>query len=232
MKNLVLSTVMLVGMSSLGFAQQEDLKAAAANIEKKDYIAALEDISSAKKKVNDLMTEQLASVLPSKFGEYEMANEENMGYGGMEGQGVSMDKTYKKPQKEAKAEGAEAEGAMGMMMEMGNEPQLRVKITTDMMMANEVMSAHASSGMQMGGMSGEKTEAYRVGGYRAIHKIYSNEGGGEMGMEMASQQKREEAQAIVGGAFVHVTAEGLEDGAAKSFLEKVDFEKLIGIVGK
>ena len=120
MKKLILSTTMLIGMSSFCSAQQEELKAAAANIEKKDYIAALEDISSAKKKVNDLMTDQLASVLPSKFGEYEMAKNDDMGYGGMEGQGVSMDKTYKKPAKETATEGAEEEGGMGMMMEMSN----------------------------------------------------------------------------------------------------------------
>ena len=224
-------TILGIFICSILFAQQEELKSAASNIEGKDYIAALEDISKAKKKVSDLMTAQLASVLPQKFGEFEMAKNNEAGYG-MEGQGVSMNKVYRKPKQ--KTQSSEEEGAemMDMGMSMGNEPELRVQITTNMMMANEVQMAHSMSeeGMGMDGMSGQKTEALRVKGYRAIVKTYSNEGGDEMMGDM-EQQNREEAHAIVGGAFIMITAQGLE-GKAKAFLEQIDFEKLVGIVGK
>ena len=219
------------------FAQQEELKSAAANIESKNFIAALDNISKAKKKVNDLMIAQLASVLPQKFGEYEMAKDSDMGYG-MEGQGVTMNKVYRKPK--PKVEGEEnGDGMMdmGMGMPTGNEEEIRIQVTTNMMMANEVQMAHSMSeqDMGMGGMEGQETEALRVKGYRAMVKTFSNNSEGmegTEGMESMQQPKREEAHAIVGAAFIMINTQGLEDGKAKAFLEQIDFEKLVGIVGK
>ncbi len=234
MRKVVFTMVGVLGFTVV-FAQQEELKSAAANIESKNYIAALDNISKAKKKVNDLMTAQLASVLPQKFGEYEMAKDSDMGYG-MEGQGVTMNKVYRKPK--PKVEGSENGDDMmdmGMGMPMGNEEEIRVQVTTNMMMANEVQMAHSMSeqDMGMGGMEGQKTEALRIKGYRAMVKTFSNQPDPAMqGMEGAEQPKREEAHAIVGGAFIMINTQGLEDGKAKAFLEQVDFEKLVGIVGK
>lgn len=232
MKKIFASICVLAAFATSSFAQQEELKAAASNIEKQDYIAALEDISKAKKKVSKLMTDQIAAVLPTEFGEFKMDKSNEMGMG--ESQGVSVDKIYKKPQpKQENPEGGEANEMMDMPMDMGNQAQIMVQITTSMMMASEVMNAHSMSedGMNMGGMDGMKSEPFRVKGYRALSKSYGGESEGEdMGM---GQQKTEEVQAIVGGAFIRVTAQGLEkDGQAKAFLELVDFEKLISLVGK
>lgn len=232
MKKLLASIALISIAGSSSFAQQEELKSAATNIEKQDYISALEDISKAKKKVNDLMTEQLASVLPAKFGEFEMADSEDYGMG--DSQGISMNKTYRKPEPKKENEGSEGEEMMDMGMDMGSQPEISVRITNNMMMANDVMSAHAMSeeGMSMG-MEGMKSEAFRVKGYRALSRSYGGENSeGEDGMGMG-QQKMDEAHAIVGGAFIMVTARGLEeDGQSKALLELIDFDKLIGIVGK
>lgn len=229
MKKTLLSLAGVVFISTALFAQQEELKSAATNLEKKDYIAALEDISKAKKKVDGLMQAQLSEVLPAKFGEFEMSKEDvgNMMGGGA---GVGIYKVYKTP----KPETAESSGEMDdpSMMDMGEmEPTISVEITTDMMSASDVMNAHSSS-ENGGGYPG--VTALRVKGYRAIVRTEENDNGMES-QEGEEQQKtvREEAHAIVGGAFVRVTAEGLsETGKAQVLLEQVDFEKLIGIVGK
>jgi hypothetical protein len=237
MKKIFATITVLSVIAFSSFAQQEELKSATANIEKQDYIAALEDLSKAKKKVNELMTAQIAAVLPSKFGEFKMADDNGMGMMG-ESQGVTINKLYKKPvEKKENAEGGEGEEMMEMGMYTDNAEQVMVEITTNMMSASDVMSAHslAEEGMNMG-MEGMKTEAYRVKGYRALSKTYGGESAGESedgaGMNMG-QPKIDEAQVIVGGAFIRVTAQGLkEDGQAKAFVEMIDFEKLIGIVGK
>jgi hypothetical protein len=235
MKKVFASITVLSVMAFSSFAQQEEMKSATANIEKQDYIAALEDLSKAKKKVTDLMTAQIAAVLPAKFGEFKMADDNGMGMMG-ESQGVTINKLYKKPvEKKENAEGGE--GDEMMEMGMGNSEQIMVEITTNMMSASDVMSAHsmAEEGMNMG-MEGMKSEAYRVKGYRALSKTYGGESASESeegaGMNMG-QPKIDEAQVIVGGAYIRVTAQGLKkDGQAKAFVELIDFEKLIGIVGK
>ena len=226
MISVVLTIVGVFGISSIVFGQQDELKSATSNIEKKEYIAALDDLNKAKKKVTELMTNQLAEVLPVKFGEFEMASDE-MGYEMGGGQGASVNKTYKKPKQQAAA----AEGEEGMMeMSVAAELEIRVQVTTNMMMASEVMNAHTISEEGMsGGMDGQKVEAYRVKGYRAIIKTNEGETNPDMGMD---QPKMQEAQAIVGGAYIVVTASGMEDGKAKAFLEQIDFEKLVAIVGK
>ena len=239
MKKIVASFALIALSIACVFAQQEELESAASNIEKQDYITALDDISKAKKKVNDLITEQLAAVLPAKFGEFELSDSKDMGYG-MEGQGVSMNKTYRKPapKKEGADNADDGSGEMDMDMGMGggSEPMIQVKITTNMMMANDVMSAHSMSeeGMEMG-MSGVNTEAYRVKGYRAISKVSVDQG--EVSQEQMDmgmmQQKIDEAQAIAGGAFIMVSVmNGEGEAQAKAFMELIDFDKLIGIVGK
>lgn len=222
MKRTVLTVIGICGITTLIHAQQEELKSATANIEKKDYIAALDDLTRAKKKVNDLMNAQLSAVLPAKFGEFAMSNDA-MNYG-MEGQGLSLSKTYRKAVEEANNDGDRGMDATSML---ANQPaEIRVQITTNMMMASEVMNAHSMADQ---GMTNAGTEAIRVKGYRALVKSSSNQG---MGMPGVEQRKTEEANAIVGGAFIQVTAQGLDEGQAKAFLELIDFEKLIGLVGK
>lgn len=227
MKKTLLTLTGMVGIISMTFAQQEELKSAAANLEKKDYIAALNDISAAKKKVDGLMKAQLAAVLPEKFGEFEMSKEDGESF--MGGSGVGLYKSYKLPKADvAEADGSEdgADPAAGMM-DMGLEPTLIVEISTDMMNASEVMNAHSNNE----GGGDPNISAFRVKGYRAIARREPSYGGDES--EGQEQPIREEAHAIVGGAFVKVMVEGLEEeGKAKAFLEQIDFEKLVGIVGK
>lgn len=225
MKRTVLSLSLVFGLYAMGFAQQEELKSAAANIEKKDYIAALDDISKAKKAVTKLISDNISSVLPAKFGEYEMQSDDFDG--GMDMGGVSVTKTYRKPK--AAAEGESDDAAMNdpAMMDpmMGQEQeQITVQITTNMMNASEVQNAHS---MQEGGMGSGEAKPVRVKGYRAITKSY---GGGE---NDPGSQKVEQAQAIVGGAFISVDIQGAnEPGQALKLLEMIDFEKLVGMVGK
>jgi hypothetical protein len=239
MKNAFATLFIVATVVTVALAQQVELKSASSNIEQKNYIAALDDISKAKKKVNDLMKGQLASVLPMTFGEYTMSDSDPMNYG-MEGQGVTMTKQYQKPkakqEKSTSADGQSEDMMMQMSLGMGTEPGIQVTITTNMMMAGEVNSAHSMADQGINsGMSGVTMEAYRVKGYRAVSKVsvdveLTSQEQSQMGME---QQRIDEAQAIVGGALVSVKiSNGDGSGEAKKFLELVDFDKLIGIVGK
>jgi len=221
MKNALFTIVAVTGLSTMAMAQQQELTSAAANIEKKNYIAALDDISKAKKKVTELMQDQLASALPATFGEFQM--EKDGMESAMGGSGVSLNRTYRKP----KAEGGEEPNAMTDPMAMMNEARIEVQISTDMMMAGEVMNAHSMSESSMVG--DQNAEAYRVKGYRALYKT---SGDRPVPEGMPAEPATEEASAIVGAAYVKVRAVGLEPGKAKAFLEAVDLDKLIGIVGK
>ena len=111
---------------------------------------------------------------------------------------------------------------MGMMM--GQRPEITVRITTDMMMAGEVQRAHSSSG-DNNGNSGMK--ALRIKGYRAMVRTES-----ERNRDMGAGGS-EEAQAIVGGAFISVSTRGMsEPGQAEKFLALIDFDRLKGFVGE
>jgi hypothetical protein len=237
MKKIVLTALTIFGLSTTMFAQQDELKAAAASLEKKDYVAALDNISKAKKAVSKLISDNLASVLPAKLGEYVM--QEDPYGGGMEMGGPSVTRVYRKPKpaasKEAPAK-AEGEGDMMNAMEpsmtepamggMEGMEEIRVQITTNMMMASEVMNAHSNPDEGM--MGNDQVKAYRVKGYRAITRSFGGEGDPGLG-----GTKAEQAQAVVGGAFISVDAQGLkESGQAEKLLNLIDFEKLVGIVGK
>jgi len=237
MKKIVLSTFAILGISISMLAQQAELKSAQANLDKKDYIAAIDDMTKAKTAVTKLISDNLASVLPAKFGAFEM--QDNPYGGGMGMGGVGVNKTYKKPapaKPEAKAGEMEgnAETMNPMMtdpMMMGQQEQISVQITTNMMMANEVMNAHATSeeGMPMAGSN--NVRPIRIKGYRAI--IRTSDGMGMPATSGSSESKNETAQAIVGGAFISVEARGMkESGQAEKLLNLIDFEKLKGIVGE
>lgn len=223
MKIIALLFTLCLGLSSTVLAQTEELKAAQANIDSKEYIQALDNLSKAKQAVSKLISDNLASVLPEKAGEFEM-QKENEGMGGMGSQGVSVSKIYKKPVvKEANAEG---DSDMMDPMMMMSEPQIMVTISTDMMMAGEVMNAHSMSENQMGQ---EGIKPLRVKGYRAIVRTQGGSGDDPMG----GQQKRETVQIIVGGAFVSIESQGFEEfGDAEKLANQIDLEKLKGIIGE
>lgn len=211
MKKIVFTAMAFLGLFTMTFAQQDDLKAAAASLEKKDYIAALDAITKAKKAISDLMADNLASVLPAKFDEYVMEKDPNSR--GMDMGGVSVVRVYRKP-KPAAAASADKAGASDQamaptspdpMMMMGGQEEIRVEITTNMMMANEVMNAHSASDNGAAAMAGAETKVYRVKGYRAISR--GSGGAGSTGMGMSAS---EQAQVIVGGAFISVSASGLK----------------------
>ncbi len=223
MKQTLLTIAAVIGIASAGFSQQEELKSAGANIESKNYIAALDDLNKAKKKVSDLMTNQLATVLPKKFGEFEMQDD---GGHGSHGQGASLNKTYMKPEPEVKNEVADPDDGMpeldaGMDPSMmGERERLSVTITTNMMMANEVMNAHSRS---EDGRSDGRAKPIRVKGFRATVRTEEFRGMG----------RSEEVHVIVGGAFIKVEMRGVKEfGQAEKFLELIDFDKLKSIVGE
>ncbi|MBL4585630.1 MAG: hypothetical protein JKX84_01025 [Flavobacteriales bacterium] len=245
MKRISFTLMAVVMLSVMSFAQQAELKSAVVNLDKKDYMAAMDDIKKAQKMVTSMMGEQLAAVLPQKFGEYEMQSAEDGGMGmGMEGQGMSVYKIYKKPQTENEAEESSAEGEMsdpasidpagmdpaamdpaGMdpMMGMGMPEEITVQITTDMMMASEVQMAHSGSD---GGMMGDM-KAIRIKGYRAVVRSQSDGMSGDVG------GGSQEAMATVGGAFITVRTQGVkEEGQAERLLNLIDFDKLKTIVGE
>lgn len=242
MKKAFVFAILLGGFSTAAFAQSEELKSAQTNIESKNYIKALEDISKAKKAVSKLVSDNLASVLPAEFEGYKMTEDDgnDMGMSG----GISVNKTYRKPvekKEEAPAESNEGEGAEGStpdpadmnmpdpsMMDMGmesQEPEFNVMITTDMMMAGEVSAAHSSS---EGGYTQERVEAIRIKGYRAVIRK-SVENNDSM---MGEQQSSETVQVIVGGAFITVEARGTEAGQAEKFAGLIDFVKLKTMIGE
>ncbi|TNF31183.1 MAG: hypothetical protein EP314_00990 [Bacteroidetes bacterium] len=223
MKRVVIIASLIGGLGYSAFAQQEELRSATTKLEKKDYVGALDDLGKARKAITKLVSDNLASVLPAKFGEFEMQTDE---FGGMmEMGGVSVNKTYRKPSSTGQAGEGRSTNDPAMMAEpMMQTEQITVTITTNMMSAGEVMSAHS---MQENGMASDQVKPIRVKGYRAITKEF-----GGMGAE-AMSPKMEQAQAIVGGAFVSVDVQGgKEPGQALKLLETIDFDKLISIVGK
>jgi hypothetical protein len=165
-----------------------------------------------------------------------MTEAESMG-GQMMG-GMSVSRNYQKPTSEAETNGDAPEGdmdspemmnAMNMPMDqMVQQQMLRVEVTTNMMMASEVQMAHSepeTSGNQ-------NVKAIRIKGYRAIVRTESmNMGAGGEGE--AQTTIIEDAKVIVGGALVSVNANGMDKpGVAEAFLNEVDFDKLIQLVGK
>lgn len=234
-KSTILTLTLILTVNIGAMAQKEELKAASEKIDAKDYVSALANISAAKKKVEQLVGDQLGSVLPKKFGEFEMVEGESMG-GQMMG-GMSVSKNYQKPAAEPRTDSGAPEGdmdspenmdAMNMPMDqMMQQQMLRVEVTTNMMMASEVQMAHSepeSSGNQ-------NVKAIRIKGYRAMVRTESmNMGAGDEG---EGQTIMEDAKVIVGGALVSVNANGMDKpGVAEAFLNEVDFDKLIQLVGK
>lgn len=231
MKKTVFTLVAFLSCTTILFAQQEDLKAAATSLEKKDYAAALDAINKAKKAVSELMADNLASVLPAKFGDYVM--EKSTEPRGTDMGGVSLVRVYRKPKQQATssselvvATDPVAMAAANPMMNMGLQEEFKVEISTNMMRASEVMNAHSAS--ENGSTMGSNLKAYRVKGYRAV--LRESSGSGPMGASMGAS---EEAQAVVGSAFISVSANGMkEKGQAEKLLELIDMEKLVGIIGK
>ncbi len=238
MKRTLATFTILLGLATAVSAQQEELKSAQANITGKKYIAALDDLNKAKKAVTKLIADELGSVIPAKFGEFEVQGDEDMG--GMNPQGASVNRVFKKPTPKQETAGTDGQpgeahdGDMGMEagamdpmgMMGGQQEEIVVRITTNMMMATEVMNAHSMSEENMGMDSGKPV---RVKGYRALLRTY----GGEDSPEGMGQPLNEQAMAVVGGAYVHVEARGLkEKGQAEKLLNLIDFDKLKGIVGE
>lgn len=237
MKKGILFLAACLLSTTVTFAQQTELKAAQTNVEAKKYIAALDELNKAKKVITELISSELASVLPAKFGEM-VVYVNPYGGGGMETQGVSVTKAFRKPAaKKVEAENADDMANDPMMTggdmggDMGGEKEIRVTITTNMMMANEVQNAHSMSDEGMMNES-QKSQAVRINGYRGLLKT---SGGEKQGQEegMMGQPKTEQAMVIVGGAFITVEATGLtEEGQAEKFIKLIDFAKLKGIVGE
>ncbi len=234
MKKGILFLAAFFVSSTVTFAQQTELKAAQTNVEAKKYIAALDDLNKAKKAITELISSELASVLPAKFGEM-VVYINPYGGGGMETQGVSVTKAFRKPV-EKKVESENGDGMANDPMTMGGEmsstQEIKVTITTNMMMANEVQNAHSMS--EEGMMNGnQKSQAVRIDGYRGLLKTSGGESQGQGDGMMMGQPKTETAMVIVGGAFIMVEASGLtEDGQAEKFINLIDFTKLKGIVGE
>lgn len=230
MKYILLIVIFSFGLSETIFAQKEDLQAAQVNIDSKEYVAALDNISKAKRAITKVISDNLASVLPEKLGGFEMQEQDGSDEG-MGSQGVSVTRVYKKPAAETEPTTEEEQIVDPMMaatmMDGGNEPQIKVTISSDMMMAGEVMNAHSMSENQM---SQEGRKALRIKGFRAVVKTQQ---GGADAMMGGNQPSRETAQVIVGGAFVSIEAQGLEKlGNAEKMANQIDFLRLKEIIGE
>lgn len=242
MKKVFVFAILLGGITAAAFAQSEELKSAQTNIDSKNYIKALEDISKAKKAVSKLVSDNLASVLPAEFEGYKMTGEDGNEMG--MSSGISVSKTYRKPvekkeEQPVAPEGGEMDpGSMddpanlmdptmtGMDMDMGGQvPEFNVMITSDMMMAGEVSNAHSNS---EGGYHQEGVEPIRIKGYRAVLRKSSENRDPMMG----EQQSSESVQVIVGGAFVSIESRGTEPGQAEKLAGLIDFVKLKSMIGE
>ncbi|MFT6760144.1 MAG: hypothetical protein ACJATS_001324, partial [Psychroserpens sp.] len=62
MKYILLIVIFSFGLSETIFAQKEDLQAAQVNIDSKEYVAALDNISKAKRAITKVISDNLASV--------------------------------------------------------------------------------------------------------------------------------------------------------------------------
>jgi len=227
MRKTILTVATICTTAAFSVGQEAEIKSASANLEKKDYVAAMDDLSKARKAIGKLITDNLATVLPAKLGEYEMDKVEARNEAGMTG--VSINRVYRKPEPEGQATENKEPNLMGDMMRGGGE-QVTVQVTTNMMMANEVLSAHSMAD-EGGGSS--TVQAIRVKGYRAIIKSYGGENQGGSSMPGMGMQSTEVAQAVVGAAFVSVEVRGAkEKGLAEKYLSQIDLEKLISFVGK
>lgn len=229
MRKTILTVAITCASSAFSVGQEAEIKSATSNLEKKDYVAAMDDLSKARKAIGKLMTDNMATVLPAKLDEYEMDKVEARNEAGMTG--VSVNRVYRKPEPEGQTPENKEPSIMGDMMRGGGE-EVNVQITTNMMMANEVLSAHSMSD-EGGGGTGSTTQAVRVKGYRALLKSYGGDASGSSGMPGMSMPSTEVAQAVVGAAFVSVEVRGAkEKGLAEKFLNQIDLEKLISFVGK
>ena len=240
MKKAFVFAILLGGFSAAAYAQSEELKSAQTNIDSKNYIKALEDISKAKKAVYKLVSDNIASVLPSEFEGYKMIEDDGNDMG--MSSGISVSKTYRKPvvkKEEAPAESNGGGGADGsvpdpadmnmpdpsMMGMDSQEPEINVMVTTDMMMAGEVNNAHSSS---ESGYNEEGVEPIRIKGYRAVvRKLVENDDS-----VTGEPEYSETAQVIVGGAFISVESRGTETGPAEKLAGLIDFAKLKSMIGE
>lgn len=208
-------------------AQNVDTKKVNEQLAKKDFVSALKEWSVVKKQIQDLASAELMKALPAAIGEFKQKPSDSRGMMDAQG-GMSVTAYFEKANKEESKPDATTNNdgsanrdmpdRIGMMP--GQSPGMQVTISTNLMMATEVVQAHSpQEGMDMSMGRQGTFEAVRIKGFRAF--LRSDQYSGSSG------------QMIVGGAFVKVEGRGTTDLAAiKSALEAIDCDKLKTIVGE
>jgi len=204
------------------FAQTIDTKKVNDQLAKKDYVGAMREWASVKRELQELASAELRKVIPQSVGELKLqpsANQQADSQGGL-----TLMVQYQAPPKDnpnaapAKPD-ADAMDPRMMMGMPGAQPSIQLTITTNLMMANEVIMAHGSEDNAMRGGDGSKAEPIRIKGFRAM--LRSNRGMGTTG------------QMIVGGAYLRAEGRGMQDSkAVLDLLNAIDTEQLKRIVGE
>lgn len=217
----------LTTMAWAGFAQGIETTKLTELVKQKNYVNAIQELNAMKKTIQELAAAELQKAFPAKVGEYAL--EPTSGSTSEMGGGLNLSLTYKKPELAKPASAPDPMGQdpnmmAGMMPGMTTAPgmatmsnALQLTVSTNLMMANEVLMAHGGEDMGMVGMG--VSEPIRIKGFRALlkHDEFSGASG----------------QMIVGGAFVRVSMSGAKDtNTVKALLEAIDAEKLKAMVGE
>jgi len=222
-KNII-ALYLILAFAASASAQSVDTKKVNDLVAKKDFVAAISELNSLKKQVQELASAELQTAFPKSVGEFTLKPAEPM-RSDMSG-GLSLQLVYAKPTPQAKEGARDSSTAMAAMAASappmpgmgGDGNSFTVSVSTNVSMAFELMNAH-SGGEGQPAMGDGTSEALRVKGYRALVKNTPHSG--------------PTAQMLVGGAFIDVRAMGQKDDKiVRSFLEAINTDKLKSIVGE
>jgi hypothetical protein len=203
-------------------AQTLDTRKVNDQLAKKDYVGALREWAAVKRELQQLATAELMKALPQAVGELKINASPNQ-QGDAQG-GITLMVLYMAPPKEAPATdpAQRSEDAMdprAMMGMPGAQPSIQLTVTTNLMMANEVIMAHGSDDSNMRGGDGSMAVPLRIKGYRALMRTDRNMG--------------TTGQMIVGGAYIRAEGRGMtDDKAVTALLNTIDTDLLKRTVGE
>ena len=218
--------ILMLAIWSSVFSQEKELKNVLKELEQKNYMASFEEVNKARGLILDRVVEELSSVTPKKVFRFEVVDsgiDESV-----EGNGVTMTRIYRLSTLDSLAASPKDneildDGVMDFPV-VSQEGMLRIEISTNLLNASEVFMAHTMN-------TGSGVEAFRVKGYKAITKLYEDQAVEEGDENSVESPAREESQVVVGGALVVISSEGVKPGLTRKVLDKIDFEKLVTIVG-
>lgn len=217
-----ISLIFLILALAPAVAQTIDTKKVNDLLAKRDYIGAMREWAAVKRELQAIASAELKKVIPQAVGELKLqANVEQQA--DVQG-GLTLTVLYLSPPQEALSTDPSRSDSDGrdlrMIMGMPSaQPSIQLTVTTNLMIANEVIMAHGTENNAMRNGDGSKSEAIRIKGFRALLRTDPDLG--------------TTAQMIVGGAYIRAEGRGMKDSkAVMDLLNSIDTEQLKKIVGE